>query len=1548
MSEQQQEPSSSPGSTTSAPMGSPTDHHDITAPSVLPSSDSSLLRPSTPMTATDPVSRSQSPAKRLKSEDPPSTIVPSIETPEPMDEDIQPMQSNRGASVEMIDINVASSENGGVATNMSSSSSSIAPSTIATSVFTQTTQATSVSSIPPPPLPEQVRSINDAVLGGELKEGEEWYIISGPWFKKFLAQAPEISGIHPSKDDEETEELGPIDTSVLVDAVQQEQISKRSKDSMLSLSFISPESGGKLLRGMEKLSLQDGGEAESMDHANSVFFHSEETTTDGNTDSEFIPIKLGTLEEDFYLLPPDAWNNLVSWYGLAKDSPVISRRVVNTAEAGAPQNLQAELFPPTFTVYKLRNPSAKVTNVILDGEKSQSPKKVVAGKSEGFQKFLKKVKALAGVEPGRKIRLWRIRGSGSNDVEGLPKASKKVGKDKEPGLLKQMVIDLRDFKPLLVGSERELLDIADLSDDPKYNGSMRIDMAGLGEGGAILIDEQMSDGEWSSESTNVKVAKRFGHSITVTQHGTASANTPKKKPIAPSASPRSASPAPSVASSSSASKSSALLTRAREKKDGRPPGKCGLSNLGNSCYMNSALQCLRSVEELSRYFLSDEYEKELNPGNPLAHNGKVAKAYASLLKNIFSPTCPSSFAPREFKSTIGRFGPSFSGYGQQDSQEFLAFLLDGLHEDLNRIQQKPYIEKPESTDEMVGKNEAIAKLAEEHWNIYKKRNDSAVADLFGGLYQSTLVCPECEKVSITFDPFMDLTLPLPVANFWSKEIYFFPKDASKSRMLRVSVEMEKNNSLKSLKEYIGRKMGVDPNMIMGSEVYKSKFYKHYDDFSSISDQISINDDAYFFELDGIPSNYPPPNTKKSKKFNRGLFSRYDEDDEMDTDAPEWDKLLVPVFHRAPKTKFNGKSLESFGVPFFILLDREEATNAETIMEKIIEKYQVMTSRDLYEDIPVAEEEQEAEEDVAEEDLTEKDEIDGELKDGFVDVSMKDEEILEAGLGTRNSSKRKLPQAVYDLFSLKITKSKAQGSSVPTGWQGFDNCIDISQRLGRASPPSPPARKIQAFDSAVNSGRLSPASNASIEATDRFEDAPEPQTDIMNDNSDDEDDVNNSSDNLLSRQPRPQYTDFGTIAPDDFYGNSSANSFKNFKTPSRSLSPPVYEGLLVRWGEGFVCDWTAESYDAIFGGKHSDDFRGHDKSTNVPLFHDEELDQRRRHREDRRQKGIHLEDCLDEFAKNEILSEEDPWYCPRCKEHRRASKKFELWKCPDILVVHLKRFSSSRNFRDKIDALIDCPVEGLDLTNRVGLKEDGKSLVYDLFAVDNHYGGLGGGHYTAFAKNWIDGKWYYCDDSSVREVSDTDRIITAAAYLLFYRRRSSKSLGGPEFERIHTAAVDNTADLPELGNNSSRESSPAGRCLTGGGGPSDDSSISITVNGIHRKTSSGGLGNGCGMFADVGNNNLWNPSGKVTTAAIEDDDEKPPAYDANDAIELPDYPEAVAAPNVGFVFGPVNPEKVLDEGIIEDVEMTGEVLEVPVEGEEDSEVQEVKLGEGESE
>lgn len=175
----------------------------------------------------------------------------------------------------------------------------------------------------------------------------------------------------------------------------------------------------------------------------------------------------------------------------------------------------------------------------------------------------------------------------------------------------------------------------------------------------------------------------------------------------------------------------------------------------------------------------------------------------------------------------------------------------------------------------------------------------------------------------------------------------------------------------------------------------------------------------------------------------------------------------------------------------------------------------------------------------------------------------------------------------------------------------------------------------------------------------------------------------------------------------------------------------------------MLDWAEEAHDALFGGNERDphSLRGLPTYDNVELLPDPELMRRRAIREERKARGMSLDECLDEFSKEEILSETDAWYCPRCKEHRQAHKKFELWKAPDILVIHLKRFGAqSRYVRMKLDTLIDFPLEGLDMSSRVEGPDDGKSLMYDLIGVDNHSGTMGGGHYTAYAKNFMTDEW----------------------------------------------------------------------------------------------------------------------------------------------------------------------------------------------------------------
>jgi len=91
-------------------------------------------------------------------------------------------------------------------------------------------------------------------------------------------------------------------------------------------------------------------------------------------------------------------------------------------------------------------------------------------------------------------------------------------------------------------------------------------------------------------------------------------------------------------------------------------------------------------------------------------------------------------------------------------------------------------------------------------------------------------------------------------------------------------------------------------------------------------------------------------------------------------------------------------------------------------------------------------------------------------------------------------------------------------------------------------------------------------------------------------------------------------------------------------------------------------------------------------------------------------------------------------------------------------------------QEKNSTLVDYPVESFDMRPYcLSIKDEPEPVLYDLYAVSNHYGSLNGGHYTATCLNPIKKKWYYCDDSSVR-AAGADQVVSRAGYLLFYRRR----------------------------------------------------------------------------------------------------------------------------------------------------------------------------------
>uniref|UniRef100_A0A673KAP1 Ubiquitin carboxyl-terminal hydrolase n=1 Tax=Sinocyclocheilus rhinocerous TaxID=307959 RepID=A0A673KAP1_9TELE len=181
-------------------------------------------------------------------------------------------------------------------------------------------------------------------------------------------------------------------------------------------------------------------------------------------------------------------------------------------------------------------------------------------------------------------------------------------------------------------------------------------------------------------------------------------------------------------------------------------GLVGLRNLGNTCFMNSILQCLSNTQSLRDYCLHNSHRRDLNNNNHT--NTALMEEFAKLIQTMWTSSSSEAVSPSEFKTQIQRFAPRFVGYNQQDAQEFLRFLLDGLHNEVNRVTVRPR-----------GNMEDFDHLPDEEkgkkmWAKYLEREDSKIVDLFVGQLKSSLTCSECGYCSTVFDPFWDLSLPI--------------------------------------------------------------------------------------------------------------------------------------------------------------------------------------------------------------------------------------------------------------------------------------------------------------------------------------------------------------------------------------------------------------------------------------------------------------------------------------------------------------------------------------------------------------------------------------------------------------------------------------------------------------------------------------------------------------------------------------------------------------------------------------------------------------------
>jgi len=305
-------------------------------------------------------------------------------------------------------------------------------------------------------------------------------------------------------------------------------------------------------------------------------------------------------------------------------------------------------------------------------------------------------------------------------------------------------------------------------------------------------------------------------------------------------------------------------------------GLCGGQNLGNTCFMNSSIACLSNCTELTTYFLTKRFEKDINSENKEGLQGRLAMAWYELLHDYWM-TSTRTGNPANVKSAVAKKVKKFSGYSQQDSNEFMTEFLGILSEDLNKNDKKKYEELPEKQE-----NESDFECASRFWKLHLTLNDSIITDLFSGLLKSEVNCSNCGFHNITFDPFNTLTLAIPSAKkllektkklYDDIEFFYIPKYCIKSN-LRVHLRVKKECPLNEIPEKLNslEKFNHQIKKLVFIKVLDGKFVRFIDGSESKKEKEFVF--AFDDETDGGDGNRIIPfymNKGKNSSFPRLLF-----------------------------------------------------------------------------------------------------------------------------------------------------------------------------------------------------------------------------------------------------------------------------------------------------------------------------------------------------------------------------------------------------------------------------------------------------------------------------------------------------------------------------------------------------------------------------------------------------------------------------------------------------------------------------------------------------
>ncbi|KAM4536109.1 ubiquitin carboxyl-terminal hydrolase 31 [Fundulus diaphanus] len=390
----------------------------------------------------------------------------------------------------------------------------------------------------------------------------------------------------------------------------------------------------------------------------------------------------------------------------------------------------------------------------------------------------------------------------------------------------------------------------------------------------------------------------------------------------------------------------------------RVPGVSGLKNHGNTCFMNAILQCLSNTELFAEYLVLEHYrgeepeeEKPKTNGVHLQKKGPLGKGEVTeQLSGLVRALWTFEYTPqhsKDFKNAVSKNATQFKGNAQHDAQEFLLWLLDRVHEDLNTINphSRPAIKPPIEEDDQSIEGPSPPLSA-----------GSFVQELFQAQYRSSLTCPHCQKQSNTFDPFLCISLPIPLPH--TRPLYVTVVYQGKySHCMRIGVAVPLKSTLYRLRDAVSRETKIPADQFVLTEMYYDGFHRSFCDDDDDLDVIQESDSIFAFETPetfklenlrtkrgSLLANLNHNNLKygteisRTPSFMQGAMTPVTGSPNKNV-GPE--KIILLVCNRA----CTGHQAKRFGLPFVLYMERTVTWDA--LQKEILEKMRHLLRPGVY-------------------------------------------------------------------------------------------------------------------------------------------------------------------------------------------------------------------------------------------------------------------------------------------------------------------------------------------------------------------------------------------------------------------------------------------------------------------------------------------------------------------------------------------------------------------------------------------------------------------------